>query len=532
MATLKPLAIPIMTGGVAIVAFLVYLATLTPTVFWGDSAELTTSAFFLGIPHPTGYPLYSLLGKAFISAVPLGDVGYRMNLLSAVFGALTIGVLFLALYSITRNILIAAAVALVFAFSYRFWRLSIVAEVYTLHTLLMASFLLFCIQWLITAQRKYLYLACLIFGISLAHHGMTILLFPALVFCMAVFMRNTRQLRLLPIFALLMLAGLPLYAYLPIRHSQAAVFDIAALIDADLTQPASLLHYIGGSIFRDQITALSIQRVYSQLGGVLAAVVADYLIIGALLAYLGAAMHYKSNPKLFLFCLTIIIPNLAFLSAYPVPDIEDFAVVATLSTAPWLALGVATVVSKLSHLAGRWPQTFDSWSKTAKLHPGLLLFALPIPVLISNYGYLDYSKNYSAAVYAREVLASLPPNAVLLFQFPAAPLWYGQLVEGRRPDVTLVDRTFGYLKERAILRDLPREEVIHKVNQELLDRYAERPKFVISYDPSIAGGWQFEDFGLVYKLSRKDAPRSRGYQTDILVKASSLIIASPWMGLA
>jgi len=61
----------------------VYFLTLAPSVFFGDSGELTAAAYNLGIAHPPGYPLYLLLGKLVISLLWIGDPAYRMNLLSS-----------------------------------------------------------------------------------------------------------------------------------------------------------------------------------------------------------------------------------------------------------------------------------------------------------------------------------------------------------------------------------------------------------------------------------------------------------------
>jgi hypothetical protein len=69
--------------------FLLYLLTLAPTIYNLDSAELATAVATNGIVRATGYPLYLLLGKLFV-LLPVGDVGYRLNLFSAVCGALTI----------------------------------------------------------------------------------------------------------------------------------------------------------------------------------------------------------------------------------------------------------------------------------------------------------------------------------------------------------------------------------------------------------------------------------------------------------
>ncbi|MBM2826772.1 MAG: rane protein of unknown function, partial [Dehalococcoidia bacterium] len=142
----------------ALAALGVYVATLTPGVFWGDSAELTVSAYVLGIAHPPGYPLYMLLGKLFITLTPFEGVAYSMNLLSALFGSLAVGVVFLIARRIAGNPFIAAVTALALAFSYRFWRESIIAEVYTLHALFLSLILLFLILWRDTGYKRYAFL--------------------------------------------------------------------------------------------------------------------------------------------------------------------------------------------------------------------------------------------------------------------------------------------------------------------------------------------------------------------------------------
>jgi hypothetical protein len=67
----------------------IYWNTMCPTVFWYDSAEFVAAAHTLGIPHPPGYPLYSIVGHLF-SYLP-GDPAWTINLLSAVSAALTVG---------------------------------------------------------------------------------------------------------------------------------------------------------------------------------------------------------------------------------------------------------------------------------------------------------------------------------------------------------------------------------------------------------------------------------------------------------
>src|SRR4030042_341930 len=84
------------------VPLLAYLVTLAPTVGQHDTFEFQVLSYELGIAHPTGYPLYTLLGKLF-TLVPLGNVAYRVNLSSALFAAGTIAVLYSAITWLTRD---------------------------------------------------------------------------------------------------------------------------------------------------------------------------------------------------------------------------------------------------------------------------------------------------------------------------------------------------------------------------------------------------------------------------------------------
>ena len=60
--------------------FGIYLKTICPVVYLGDSGELTAAAYSLGIPHNSGYPLYCIIGKIFC-LIPIGNIGFRMNLM-------------------------------------------------------------------------------------------------------------------------------------------------------------------------------------------------------------------------------------------------------------------------------------------------------------------------------------------------------------------------------------------------------------------------------------------------------------------
>ena len=162
------------------VAFGFYLKTLCPAVFFGDSGELIAAIYTLGIPHPTGYPLYCLLGKLF-TFIPLGSIAFKTNLMSAFFAAATVWLLYIIINQLTKNLAIALSSSLVFAFLGLFWSQATIAEVYTLLTFFFVAIIAIVLYWHKTKNSNWLYLLAFVYGLSLTHHRATILLLPALM---------------------------------------------------------------------------------------------------------------------------------------------------------------------------------------------------------------------------------------------------------------------------------------------------------------------------------------------------------------
>ena len=161
-------------------AFFVYLRTLAPTVMWYDMGEFATTARVLGIAHNTGYPLYILLGKLF-TFLPVGDVAYRVNLMSAVFAALTVAVVYLIIHRLTGSRPAALLGCLTLAFSSTFWSNANWAESYPLNAFSVAiiTYLLLC--WRQSGRAWQLYLVFLAFGLSLGNHRLIVLLAPGIL---------------------------------------------------------------------------------------------------------------------------------------------------------------------------------------------------------------------------------------------------------------------------------------------------------------------------------------------------------------
>ncbi|MDQ6695603.1 MAG: DUF2723 domain-containing protein [Chloroflexota bacterium] len=176
---------PLIAGVVlALLALGLYGYTLAPSVMPGDYAEFQLSAAVLGVPHPTGYPLYVMLGKLF-TLLPFGDVAYRVNLSSAVYMAGAVAVLYalgvklLRTIGLTRYWWAAIVGAAFFSIAPTVWSMSLLARSYALNALLVGSVTLCLVIWRQSGKPRFFYASCLLIGLSLVHHGTTYLLLPA-----------------------------------------------------------------------------------------------------------------------------------------------------------------------------------------------------------------------------------------------------------------------------------------------------------------------------------------------------------------
>ena len=200
---------------VVLLPIVVYLYTTCPTVYLGDSGELTAAAFSLGNPHNSGYPLYALIGKLFCM-IPIGSIGFRMNVMSSIFAVLAILLVYSLIVRMTASKLSAFSGTLFLAFTPLFWSQTVSAEVYTLHVFFVA--LLMRLLWWWDEDRQFARMALFVFvtGLSFGNHMQTVMLAPAVIF----FVLSTHHKTLLNaknlcFLSAVFLLALSLYLFLP-----------------------------------------------------------------------------------------------------------------------------------------------------------------------------------------------------------------------------------------------------------------------------------------------------------------------------
>src|SRR4051794_36768975 len=73
--------------------FIGYFLTIAPEMTLEDSGELAVASFYAGIPHPPGYPVWTIYTWLWTVLLPVGNVAWRVGVACAVSGALASGLL-------------------------------------------------------------------------------------------------------------------------------------------------------------------------------------------------------------------------------------------------------------------------------------------------------------------------------------------------------------------------------------------------------------------------------------------------------
>lgn len=432
-------------------SFIVYVLTAAPTVFGFDSAEYAAAAYNLGVPHPTGYPLYLLLGKLF-TYLPFGDVAYRLNLMSGFFSSATATVVYLLAFLVTRRVVASIAIAGFLAFSYYFWSASVIAEVYSLHAFLNATTIYLLLLWQRGGSNKLLYGAGFIWGLSFGNHMTTALLGPAIAFLVALGLWD-RRIKWPQLFPLLACTLLPLsiYVYLPLRYMAEAVpyalgqyNEQGVFVRTDTTTIEGIWSALTASQFGVFFLAHRGMGYVNQLGQVMFWVYANFLGAGLILGLLGVVRNFMVDKRRLAFLSLIFIANALFFASYGAPDRSFMFLVGYIVWSVWMADGIYLALTTIE-------STFpEDWLRKllSALGPGVRLvrwealsLVLTIIALWVNFSYVDLSSFTIIRDRYPQIMSSLKPNALVLAWWPdSAPMYYFQQVENIRQDVQIVDR--------------------------------------------------------------------------------------------
>jgi hypothetical protein len=406
-------------------AFLtLYALTLCHTVYWYDSAELTTAAVTLGVTHPPGYPLYTLLGHVF-TWLPV-EPATAVNLMSAVFAALAVAFVFL----IGRQLGLARAAASLGAASLGagelFWANAVVAEVYCPAVAVSALVLYLLLRALHEGRFRLALWAAFTAGLGLGLHMSVATL--GLGFAYLVWVNGKRLTRMLQAGGAALLGSL-VFIYVPVRASQHPPLNIC-----DPSTLEQLAWYLGGGAYRDWFSQRdgALERLWT-IGGFFHAQL-GWAALG--LAVLGAIWLARKRPAACVALVLMAFGNVLFFFNYEAHDLEVFMLQTTMVLCCFVGAGAQALVDGI---ANRLPA---AKSQQAGALVSALLMLIPLRLVYANYGAVDMSDFHETAPFIEAAIEALPPDAVIL-NFSTPPEWkryavfgmYAQLVDGKRPDV-------------------------------------------------------------------------------------------------
>jgi hypothetical protein len=459
-------------------AFALYAVTSAPSVatVFDDSLEFQVVLPTLGIAHPSGYPLYTLLGWLFTHLLPIRDPAGRGNLLSALAAGIAVGVFYLLALRLAKSRAAAAVATAAFAVSPVWWSQATLAEVYALHGLLTGLFLLFLLHWeeatLSRGPRpdRWLMAAALTAGLGMTHHRMMALLLPAaLVF---IFWTDPALLRTPRRWVGPLLCGLApllLYLYLPLRGQA-----VSSLDGTFQPTPAGTFDWIMARGYNVFLTGNPF-NIHRDAGFFVGLFINQYGPLLTLAALGGLFTLWRWQPRRYALLLLGTLAAVVFGVSYKVQDVDVFFIPAFMLVALWAALGLAAIFDGgAAMLAGRarqmaLPRSLAPWLLAGA---GLLIAAVvlfePTRAAVAGWQEQDRSRAWEVYDAGQDTLNNMAPGGEMVGLLGETTLLrYFRDVLGQRADVTwaaadaeaaryaALDRALAANRPVYLTRDLP-----------------------------------------------------------------------------
>jgi hypothetical protein len=446
-------------------ALFLYTLTLSPDVLPADSGEFQVVVPLLGVAHPPGFALYTLLGKLFISIVPQGAPAYRLNLFSAFTSALTLVIVNRTVYRLTRHatrntfhvsrlsILVSRlpglAAALALGLSTTFWSQATTANIRSLMALLTATLVYALVEFRLTPTANRLAIFAFFLSLAVVHH--LSIAFIGLILALATLWFSPPLLKARPErsgaqskglqergpggearawLKILLAALVPLAVllYLPVRGAANAY-----LAPTGLNTPSGFLQHVLATGFGgDFFYFANLSALPDRLAILLNIFLFQFNPALLILLALGLILFFRQDWKLAT-SLTLAFTAHSFVAiTYRAPQTVEYLLPAYVILVIAAPAGLHSALY-LPHASRRFTfgvLRFTFWAS---------FFIASSFVAIRNFpAYFTLSLDHSTRAYAESALEAAPPNAVILSSWhQATPMWYLQQIEGLRPDVAV-----------------------------------------------------------------------------------------------
>lgn len=486
---------------IVLVTFLVYAWSAPGTVVLEDDGFFILAAYFNGIAHPPGYPLFTLLAHI-ATLIPMGSVALRVHLLSGFLGALACACLWLITFTLVRDRTAAYAAAFSLAFSRVFWSQAIIAEVYTLNVLLV---LMTFLSALAVRNRRtgtdpvwQIRILFLCYGLALSNHWpLVVLTTPMFIAALWQERKNYHHYvaRGLPF----LLLGLTPYIWMAIRSQMnpeilffGPVENVQDFWRYLSRQPYAEIDHSPSAGWIDKMRYLQYAlfqtgEQYGPFGGflILAGLICQKwrlpadLCAALILGYLGSTVFL------------IVMMDFDY-DEYHMIIFSVYPLIAYAIAAIWLAIGFVSFV----HILVKAPLLQSSGMAIPVGCAALVAGSILSMSAAWNYRHED---NW-ARLYSVTVLNSLPWGAILFSDGLAnGSIAYLNKIEGYRKDITLYSVN-GILFNNRLFDSLELNSVLaRKAINEFIKKSANKS---IYYITNLAHDYMTEYYGLYYKVAK------------------------------
>ncbi len=419
-----------------ILSFVVYLITLAPDVYFTDSGELASVASSLGIAHPTGYPLFTLVGHLWSGLLPWSPV-YNLNLMAAVATAISACFIFFASYELVSNLslkkkvgqlvtdlddlLLSLFVSLGYSFALTTWKQATSVEVYSLQLVIISLYLYLVIKAYFTKEdsARLLIAAGFTLGLGFANHLTSFMLIPAGLIVLFAKTNKRDRWKLLGFVVGATLVGILLYLYLPVRSSQSPEFNWGAVHRSF----DKFWYHVTGAQY--QVWMFSDGNAWKENFKLFFSLIPSQLTwIGVLFLVYGLYVSFKQSRTMFYVLISTLLLCVFYSLNYSIHDIDSYFVTAYVAMFLFLLIGAKQLILKQKNL--------------------IYLFAfVPLFNLYSNYTESDLSTDYSVSEYERLVTESAEENAIIIsaqWDFWVSARWYKDKIEEERQDIALIEK--------------------------------------------------------------------------------------------
>ncbi|HEY3249691.1 MAG TPA: DUF2723 domain-containing protein, partial [Ignavibacteria bacterium] len=453
----------ILAAASGLVCLIIYVITLNPTVTFLDCGELATVCYTFGVPHPTGYPLYLVLG--FIWALlPLPfTVIYKLNLLSAVLGSAAVVISFYSINLILNNLgftqskikkksdakgqknqieskdivflLISFFTAILTGLNRTYWFESTQTEVYALHSLFISILFYYCVKIYFNLKElkqsgknnKNWALLIFFFGLSCANHSTTIYFIPGIIYLFYLQYKQDKLFYKTLIKSLLLLVpGAVLYSILIINAYREPFVNWSNPQDFN-----RFVELIRGSDF-SHLMIQSSTTFFANFVEFLKESYKELAIVSGIFGLIGIIELWKINKQLFIFTIISIFTCLVISFNYSTLEIQTFYYLTYYLITVWSALGFLSLL--------RYIGSKNAARKVIAIGAIFCLISIAF-----NFKENNGSGNYANEEVTVNTLNQLEPNALLItydYSFLYTASLYFQQVEKIRQDVKVFNIKF------------------------------------------------------------------------------------------